>query len=135
MEDLLDNDFSRKRKYRMKVWVLAIWFAVFCIGYLFRMMHWPFASYLRILGGSGIMGYSLAACLLFRGRDITNNALSLISVLYLVLLIWGAFFNGGYPFNVEGLAIQLVVLLIFFAGYIVLLRSKKQNYSFGNESA
>ncbi|WP_341904425.1 hypothetical protein [Fluviicola taffensis] len=115
MQDLLDEQSVPTQKtLRFRLWVILIWSFIFLIGYAFRIMHWPFSSILRVLGAGGFMAYSFSFLILTNPRTILTIVFNAISLFWTLLVIWGVFFNGGYPFNKDGATAQGIVFSILF---------------------
>ncbi len=128
MNDLLDEQpIIVKDTIKLRLWVLAIWFAVFAIGYAFRAMHWPFNSVLRIIGAGGFMAYSLSFLILAKPRNAAIIVSGCLSILWILIVIWGIFFNGGYPFNAPGAGIQGLTFGFLFLLHLVSLYYMKKN--------
>nr|WP_294860385.1 hypothetical protein [uncultured Fluviicola sp.] len=129
MNDLLDENMtSQKSTLRFYWWVAFIWVFFFAIGYLFRIMHWPFASILRIVGAGGFMAYSLSFLILTNPRTISIIISNAISLFWILLLIRGVFFNRGYPFNEQGVAAQVIAFAILFLihwGILYLIKKRR----------
>lgn len=130
MQDLLDEQPNITQKtLRFRVWVILIWIAVFVIGYAFRMMHWPGNSILRVIGAGGFMAYSLSFLLLLPQKSSLIIILNCLSLLWVIFILWGAFFNGGYPFNKQGLIAQGIAYAVLFLIHFVSLYFMKKNRS------
>lgn len=127
MNDLLDEQpIIVKDTIQFRWWVIAIWFAVFAIGYGFRAMHWPFNSVLRIIGAGGFMAYSLSFLILLKPRTAPIIVSGCLSILWIGIVIWGVFFNGGYPFNLPGAGIQGLTFGFLFLLHLVSLYYMKK---------
>lgn len=127
MQDLLDENITdQKNTLQFHSWVLLIWGSVFVIGYLFWFMHWPWNSILRMIGAGGFITYSLSFLILIKQRTIPIIISNGIGLLWILIILWGEFFNDGYPFNGQGLIVQAVILAIsFLIHWAVLLPIKK----------
>ncbi|WP_343632553.1 hypothetical protein [Fluviicola sp.] len=128
MNDLLDEQpIIVKDTIRFQWWVILIWLAVFAIGYLFRMMHWPFHGIIRIIGSGGFMAYSLSFLILAKPRTAGIIVSNCLSLLWVLIVIWGIFFNGGYPFNAGGAGALGLAFGFLFTVHIVSLYFMKKN--------
>lgn len=128
MNDLLDEHEIRiKDTIHFRLWVIAIWFTVFAIGYTFRAMHWPGNSILRIIGAGGFMAYSLSCLILVKPKTAPIIVSGCLSILWIGIIIWGVFFNGGYPFNAPGAGIQGLTFGFLFILHLVSLYFMKKN--------
>lgn len=127
MNDLLDEQpIIKKDTIHFRVWVILIWLFIFAIGYLFRMMHWPFNSVLRIIGAGGFMAYSLSFLILAKPKNALIIVSGCLSILWIGVVIWGIFFNGGYPFNAPGAGIQGLTFGFLFILHLVSLYFMKK---------
>jgi hypothetical protein len=128
VEDLLDEIPSKSKKsIQFKIWVILIWGSIFMIGYLFKIMHWPFNSILRVIGAGGFMAYSLSFLILVKSRSMPIIICNSIGLLWILILVWGFLFNGGYPFNLQGITAQLIAFLVLFIVHIISLYFIKKN--------
>lgn len=127
MDELLDENLTpQKSMLHFHWWVILIWVIIFAIGYVFRIMHWPWNSILRVLGAGGFMAYSFSFLLLLPQKNTSIMVLNSISLLWIVFLFWGNFFNGGYPLNGQGLIVQgIAFVLLFLIHFISLYFIKK----------
>jgi hypothetical protein len=126
--DLLDEQLTSPRKtLQFKLWVILLWAAFFAIGYLFRFMHWPFNGVLRVIGAGGFMAYSFSFFLLSKERSTIVITCVGLSLLWGLTVVWGVFFNHGYPFNLSGLAAQAVVFAVLFVLHFLSLYLIKRN--------
>lgn len=122
MNELLDENIaSQKDRLHFRWWVLLIWITIFLIGYVFRVMHWPGNSLFRVIGAGGFMAYSLSFLLLLPQKSSLIIVLNCLSLLWVIFILWGAFFNGGYPFNQQGLIVQVIVYAVLFLIHFISL--------------
>ncbi len=128
MNDLLDEQpIIVKDSIHFRLWVIGIWLLIFAIGYLFRMMHWPGNSILRIIGAGGFMAYALSFLILVKPPTALIIISGCLSFLWIFIVIWGIFFNGGYPFNAAGAGIQGLTFGFLFLLHLVSLYFMKKN--------
>lgn len=119
MSDLLDSPLHTSGKgFRFKLWVPLVWLGVFLVGYGFWFLHWPGNSVLRIIGFAGFAGYNASALFHLKGSHIVNNILITLSAAWMVVVVWGEFFNGGYPLNLNGIIVQVICLIVLAGMYI-----------------
>ncbi|AEA45877.1 hypothetical protein [Fluviicola taffensis] len=127
MEDLLDQIPSKSNNtIQFRWWVILIWVSVFMTGYFFKFMHWPGNSIVRVIGTGGFMAYSLSFLILAKPRTTPIIVCNSISLLWTLILIWGALFNGGYPFNLQGITIQGILFVICFLIHLGVLYLMKK---------
>lgn len=119
MNDILDKEFLEQKRLRQKSRVYFIWVATIAIGLLCRLMHWPFGALFTLVSSGGITAYAAAGRLSVRHRSPLNAVVLLLGGMWFVLLVWGAFFNGGYPHNFVGLGLFAGSFLIWFLVYTV----------------
>lgn len=113
MEEILDQSTVYKTKtLRFRFEIIAVWLLIFAIGYFFKIMHWPFSGILRIIGFGGFMAYAVSLLILVKQKTTPLIICNIISFLWVVILLWGVFFNDGYPFNAGGVALQGIVFVI-----------------------
>ncbi|MNJ84561.1 hypothetical protein D3C87_20180 [compost metagenome] len=127
MEELLDQATTPKKKTLQFRWeTILIWGLLFFIGYLFKFMHWPFANIFKLIGAGGFMAYSLSCLLLVNKRTFSLVVCNVLSLFWILIIIWGAFFNDGYPLNFAGLGAQVILLgILFVLHFGILLIIKK----------
>lgn len=115
MQDLLDENITdQKNTLRFHWWVTFIWFFFFVIGSGFRIMHWPFAAILIILGAGGFMAYSLSSLILANRKTPLIIICNLIGGSWILFIVWSIIFNNGHPLNEMGLLVQLAAFAILF---------------------
>jgi hypothetical protein len=133
MQELLDENMTPKKStLQFHWWILLIYFFFFLIGNGFRIMHWPFAAILMIIGAGGFMAYSLTSLILINRKAPLIIISNLISFSWMLFMAWAIVFNHGHPLNEIALLIQLTVFAILFVlhfGILFLIkryRKKKQ---------
>ncbi len=127
MNDLLDEQpIPIEKTIQFRLWVIGLWTFIFAIGYLFRVMHWPFNSVLRIIGAGGFMAYSLSFLIHAKPKPALIIFSGCLSILWIGIVIWGVFFNGGYPFNLQGAGIQGLTFGFLFILHLVSLYFMKK---------
>lgn len=133
MNDLLDEQpISRENTIRFRLWVILIWAFIFAIGHLFKIMHWPGNSVFRVIGAAGFIAYSLSFLILIPQKNNLIIVLNSISLLWIIILIWGVLFNDGYPFNAQGITAQAIAFAILFLIHFGILFVMKKARSKNN---
>ena len=75
------------------------------------------------------MAYSFNILILSRERSVLTIIGVVVSSFWIVLCIWGMFFNGGYPYNAAGISAQGIVFVILFVvhlGILLLIRQYRK---------
>ncbi len=115
MEELLDS-LGKSLKPKVNYTALIVWLCVLGAGLLFRSMHWPFGSTFIILSSAAITAFTFSKVLMI--TKFMNFPLLFLGgtcVIWMIIFLWGAFFNQGHPYNVYGLAMYLIFFVIMFA--------------------
>lgn len=124
MNDLLDDNLTFKQAYtyQFKRWPVLVYGGIVAIGILFRLQHWPFASYLIITGSAALTAYSINGLTTLRGRDPLNLVLSILGIIWFVIMILGMLLNDGHPYNEKGVFVYAIVFLVVFVSCAILKR-------------
>jgi len=114
-EHILDSDESIShnfsKKYRQRVFV---WGVVLVIGILFKILRLD-GSALMILASSGVLFVKGVMGVKEYGSQFKLALiLAFLGAIWLLVLLWGNFFNNGYPYNLDGLAIFTTTCVISF---------------------
>lgn len=113
MSDLLDDHLieDKEKEYKFNMSFALFWCAMFFIGAIWRLMHWPGAGLILLSSAAGLMAYSLSAILTLKGKSMGNN----FSLGIALILI------GYYAFKIvrlssyEFLIVYGIFLIAFFA--------------------
>lgn len=116
-ETILDEAEVRLPDQSFKLRAPLIWGSILMVGVLFKIVHWPFASLLTVLPPAGLLAYSTYGMMRKQTRTILCVILFSLSLLYALYLVYGTQFRGGYPVNLNGLAIFFAVAVVWYAGY------------------
>lgn len=85
-EDIVDDEMTRGPKVpQVKVWLAIVLLLVHLQGMLFKVLHWPFAEYLRLLPLGIWLGYALHYLILRKDRSIRNISSLIIVLAYISL--------------------------------------------------
>ncbi|WP_300662668.1 hypothetical protein [Fluviicola sp.] len=129
MEELLDEiNTDEKKTLLFRPEIAFIWFSIFAIGYLFKVMHWPFTGLLRIIGAGGFMAYAFSLWILTKQKTILLLICNTLSLFWIVIILWGFFFNDGYPFNYAGLTLQGItfgILLVLHFALLLIIKKRR----------
>ena len=127
MKDVLDHeetsiyDLSRAKKVQYFLFLIPL------TGIVFRFMHWPFASILIISGTSIAFSYGLSILSSFRIRKPSIFALAtFLEIPWMIVLVLGILFNGGIPYNSNGLMVHLGTFVVFFIGFMINHKNSKR---------
>lgn len=107
---------------------VSIWAALIMFGLFLKLMYWPGSALLILVCSGGLLGYNLVALLLFRGKHTINNIVTAMCGLWLLILVWGILWNGGYPYNEMGTLINVGATLV--AGGVNALAYRKYIYRY-----
>lgn len=124
--NILDQEFvDKKPQTYFKSRAVIIWGVTLILGIVFRIMHWPFSSVLIVISSAGLHAYCINGFIKPKERNALNTVLSIISIIWLVALIGGVFFNNGHPYNEMGLLVYAVTFMIYFTIYYLFYLRKK----------
>ena len=110
MDELIDAP-DRVDAPLIKWYPFLVWGILFVISYLFRVMHWPGASTLHLVSIAAIVAYCILG-LIYKQRQGYLYVFTWLSGLWFLIIHWGAFFNGGYPFNFVGIRRLYVAMIV-----------------------
>ncbi len=114
MNTILDKDFVKTNNtYKTKTLTTIIWATILLIGIIFRIIDWPGYNTLQIIGASGLIAYNLSGFIRLKGKNMLNNIMSLLSIVWIIYIISGIFFNDGHPLNFYGLIMHFTIFIIF----------------------
>lgn len=131
MEELLDQATDPKKKTLQFRWGIAlIWVSLSLVGFLFKfIMHWPLpfkSLVLQIIGIGGFAAYSLSLLLLAGKRSLSLIICSILSLLWILIILWKALFNSDHSQNSTKLAVYVTVFgILFVLHFGIFLLSKK----------
>ncbi len=110
----MQNDYFPQppKVFTLSVVQTSIWAFFIAMGVFMKIMHWPGHGLTTLVSTGGMLGYSLLALLLLRGRDLLNIALTTAGVIWLGYLVWGYVARGGYPYNEKGIYLNLGAMII-----------------------
>lgn len=117
--DLLDA-VEVERTYKFREWPLRLWFVMLVIGIVFRVMHWPGASILIIVSAAGLSAWSMTDIIFLKRSRRIITILSFLGIFWFIFLLWGAYYNGGHPYNNMAVYITVVVFSVYFFVYYLL---------------
>ncbi|NOQ73744.1 MAG: hypothetical protein GQ574_17180 [Crocinitomix sp.] len=119
---------STLKPYQFKLKAVLIWGALLVLGLILKAIEWPLDGVLIVSGSAAITAYALHHIFRSKGKDSLNNAILSLAIIWLAILIWGVFFNAGYPYNKYGLQFYsycfVIVFLIYEVVRFVKLRKK-----------
>ena len=93
---------------------------ILIIGIFFKIMHWPFANVLIVFNSAGLTAWLFTDFYFLKGKNIIVNILSIVSILWILIIIWGMFFNDGYPYNFEGFMFFLIIFIVYSLVYFLI---------------
>ncbi len=116
-EILDDNLIPQKKQYEFKSRIIIIWSIIILIGIIFKFMRWPGGIVFYVVGSAGLSAYSFSGFLTLKGKHPVNNAFFCMSLVWILFLLYGIYFNGGYPINGKGFSVFLGVFAAYFIFY------------------
>lgn len=120
MEEIIDDIIKKKPSYQLKVYILIIWILFILLGIAFSLMNWPGKNILILFSTAGFSAYSFSGFLTYKGSHILNSICTVISLCWLLVMLFGIFFNNGIPFNRFGLILYIVILVAFTTFYEII---------------
>lgn len=127
MNEILDDEIlGEKPVFKINKTTCITWFCIFCVGNLFKILHWPGYTLLIILGASGFIAYTVFCYLRLRGKSTLNNVFLMLSCAWCVYILYGFFFDPERHFNEAGLMIHLVLLIVIYVLYEYFKKSDKK---------
>jgi hypothetical protein len=91
---------------------LIVSMIIIVIGWILHLLHWPLADVSMLLGLGVFFGYNISAFLSLKGTNNLNNLLSISALIWIFILFIGVFFLEGHPFNLDGVILYFVVMII-----------------------
>lgn len=127
-DELLDDDLGKhkREKKNFNPRPAILWGIIFLLGHLFKFQHYPGSMLLYVLGSGGLCGYAFSCIVKFKGKNVQSNILAIFSLFWMGKLVYGALYDGGYPINMNGLMIFLVVMLLSAAFHLFAKKMKKR---------
>ena len=126
MEEILDNKHIPARPIvDFKPKLLLYWIPVFFIGWIFYLLRWPGSSILILLSTAGIGAYTLSGFIRLKGKDAVNTIAVITTVLWITVLLIGAAFFEGHPFNYYGVIVYFISFAVCF-GIQEIIRSVRK---------
>lgn len=114
MEDLLDAPEIKKIKVNYTRPI--IWGSLLFLGILLRMIHGAFGNELIICSSAGITAFAWSNMVMVtKLTNIPFVTIGVAGLIWLLVFLWGAFLNGGYPYNDWGLLLYVVFFIIVCA--------------------
>lgn len=118
MNEILDEITPSQPNYNsFKSRVVFIWAGVLFFGLIFKLMHWPGSGVLILLSTGGLTAYAISGMISHKGKDQLNSVIFILACIWILILLWGAVFNGGYPYNFFGLMLFLSVTAVLVLVY------------------
>jgi len=75
---------------------------------------------------AGITAYSFSGIFVLKGKNILNTILTVVGVVWIFYLLYGLFFNGGYPYNQKGVLLYIKIFAFFLFVYELIKYVKKR---------
>jgi len=116
---------------KFKLWPITIWSTILIVGIIFKLLNWQGASIVILISSASFTGYAFYSYLFYRTKTILPAVFSILSILWIAIMILGIVYNDGYPFNLGGLefffAFVLISFITAFLSKKIKLAAKKQN--------
>lgn len=126
MDEILDDSRKEKVVDPFKLKTLLYWLIPMALGGIFRALEWPGGAFLIVCSSAGITAYSIYGLFFNKGKNALNQGVAILAGLWLAIFIWGAFFNGGYPYNKYGLQAYAITLVFVLVVYFLTWYLKKR---------
>lgn len=126
MDEILDDSGEDKVVDPFKLRTLLFWFIPLALGGIFRTLDWAGGAFLIVCSSAGITAYVIYGLFFNKGKNSLNQAMAILAGLWLAIFVWGAFFNGGYPYNKYGLQAYAITLAFVLGIYFLIWYLKKR---------
>jgi hypothetical protein len=127
MDEILDSNQNLAQIDHFKSKLLLYWAPVLVFGMLFKIMHWPGSSVLIVLATAGVGAYTLSGFIRLKGSHSENNIAAIINLVWIVVLLSGAVFFGGHPFNFNGVLAYVILFAACFGIQEIIKAVRKSN--------
>ena len=117
MAELLDDELVKTEKKYIRIWPLILWGSILFIGLIFKVLDIPGREAAIFLSTACIFSYSISRLISLPFKPPIYMATTIMGSIWIGILIWGAFFNGGYPYNTNGLIVYSGAMLLSFGIY------------------
>lgn len=113
-DQLIDNGFNEKKEqgFRFRPWFVFLLLLFFLTGLFFKLQHWPGSSVLILISSGVLMGYSCSVLVLPGPKHRFVFGIFVLSLIWLVFIVYGWIARDGRPYNDKGLLVYFVALLI-----------------------
>lgn len=104
---------------------VVLWTALIIVGLVLKLTH-LMSPALIVVGFAGLTAHSLHE--LFIAKDSSNRIMWVTAGcgIFLIVLLYGAMFNGGYPINLIGVMAYVIVLPVVFIFYFIRSRPSRK---------
>lgn len=89
-------------------WPVIIWWLFILVGLILKLTKTT-SSFLLVVGFAGLSTLMVDYVILHKSKSIFFLISFLVCLAFFVVLLIGAFFNGGYPINLKGVVIFSLV--------------------------
>ncbi len=122
MENALDSELLETTKIKkpfLSLWVMLIYIFPILIGFMFKIQHWPGASFLILVFTGLLSGYCLARIVKYPKHKVAKIVLggALLSLFVIVFLTWNYF-------NINALVTLGIAFLLTFI--VTFVRANKE---------
>ena len=97
-----------EKKSRNNYWPVVIWWVFTAMGIVLKVTNIT-SSFLLVVGFAGLTTLLVDYVVLQKSKSPFFLLSLLLCLAFVILLLFGAFFNNGYPINIKGVIIYLVV--------------------------
>lgn len=127
-EELIDS-VEGVKEIRITYRPVILWSVFLLLGIVFKVQHWPGGSVLLLLTSSGMTAYCLSKVIMITKREnLVFLALAVLGIGWFGIVVWGALYNSGYPFNVNGIKFYAMGFALYFVLYLVLDQRRLKKY-------
>lgn len=106
--------------------IIAVWGVIILLGFVVKLFH-ILSSVFIIIGFSGLASYVVNEFYFRNIRTPFNILLLVLSLIFLNVLLLGAYLNNGYPINQRGVLVYGIVFFICFLYYWLSNNSDSSN--------
>jgi hypothetical protein len=123
MNDLLDTPTSESvPTYRRDA--LIWWSSIVLSGIILVLLDVPFSNELLLASSGGMTAFSWYWFTWLRNRSMMNNIVCILAVCWFLMMLWGATFNEGYPYNFYAMILYGASFAITFGIHLIVYYTK-----------
>jgi hypothetical protein len=124
MKDLLDTPISESVPLIYRKDALICWLSILLSGIILVLLDVPFSNELVLAASGGLTAFSWYWFTWLRNRSIINNIVCILAIGWFLAMLWGATFNGGYPYNFYAMILYGLSFAITFGIQLIVFYTK-----------